>query len=490
MYHFVVYRKSNGAIARVITKSARYEASLVSLGFNPVLYNGLKVIARDRIEPSKWKVENEKLVRLVSKEEEMMYHLNSGKKNDEQEGLHIVFVGDATSANTGFGTQYKILKEGLERRGYKISQVRYLNIPQLIDFRCDFVLALSDYNSVKAMFDLGLDNLIYWFALESPDWPEPWNKDLKQVPYIVPLTKYGFQALRANEIKCDDPIAHGIDPVAFRPLPIRQRGILRKQNKVDNRFVISYLGTNVERKRLDLLIRSFALFVKEHDTDREALLILKTKVNGHYDIHRYVEQNAAELELENLVDQVRIVEKEMDVPEVAQLINISDLGFNATNGEGFCVPTIEYLMCGTPFLAGRHTSFPQLIGSHLPLVSVDDMHVDQRFKWVRYNIDPVHAAEIISDYYNNWKNNRNYDRQKLREIAMEYTTEAMIAAWDKYFRTLERKQIEDEFMERAATSLLNIETDVEQQRIYERASRAIDVYTQQSDREVKWIKVY
>lgn len=489
MYHLIVYRKSDGAIDRVITKSARYDASLVSLGYNPVLFDSIQVVAREKIDLSRWRVANRSLVRLISKEDELVCNFNTEETPNDQQGLHVIFVGDTATANTGFGTQYKILKEGLENRGYKISQVRYQNIPQLVDMNADFVLALSDYNSVKAMFDLGLDNLIYWFALESPEWPRDWNQDLEKVPFLVPLAKYGEKALRQNQIKCDSAIAHGVDSATFRPLPLRQRGLLRKHNNVENKFVVSYLGTNVERKRLDLLIQSFALFVRDNDPKRESLLVLKTKVNGHYDIHGLAERWSAEYEIENFLDQIRIVEKEMTTQEISQFINISDLGYNATSGEGFCIPVIEYMMCGIPFLAGRHSAFPDLIGEHLPLVSVDDMSIDQRFRWTRYNIDPIHASEILADYFRNWQNGRSYDRQKLREVVSQYTTENIVTTWDRYFKSLERKQIEEQFLQKASAGLLGVAENVEQQKIYERASRAIDNLPQ-TKQEVQWIKVF
>lgn len=490
MYHQIIYRKSDGAIARAIAKAERLDYSLVSLGFNPVLYDSLKVLAKDKIEPSKWRVEDKKLVKLVSKEQELMTGFNT-EQSEINEGLHIVFVGDATSVNTGFGTQYKILKDGLTRRGYKISELRYQNIPQLVDIHCDFIIALSDYGSVHALFELGLDNLVYWFALESSDWPDKWNTNLREVPHIVPLTRYGAKALGANEVPHSEPIAHGIDPAIYRPFPLRQRGVLRKHNKVDNHFVISYLGTNVERKRLDLLIQAYALFVRDSDTRRESILLLKTKVEGYYDIYRQIEKWSAEYGLSNFADQVRIIEKEMSTQEIAQFINISDLGFNTTSGEGFCIPTIEYMMCGVPFVAGKHSAFPELIGSHLPLIAVDDISIDQRFHWVRSNIDPIHASQILQNYFANWQNGRSYDRQKLREIVAPYTAENMITNWDRYLRDLERKQVEDQYLEKAATGLLNIQEDRDQQRIYERASRAIDVlHATPAQHRVKWIKVF
>ena len=489
MYQLVIYRKSDGAIQRVVSRAQTPTTSLVSFGFNPVLFDSCKVISRERIVPNKWKVKDGKLTPLISKQEELLREFKPQSK-ENLEGYSLVFVGDPASAKTGFGTQYKILKEGLERRGYKIQQVRYQNIPQLVDMDCDFVFALSDFGSVRAIFDLDLSNLVYWFALESPDWPAEWNKHLKKVKTIVPLTKYGQRALLEKDVRCEQPIPHGVDPEIFKPTPIRQRGLLRLQNEVDNKFVISYLGTNAKRKRLDLLVRSYAKFVNNYDKEKRSVLLLKTKENGHYDIENVILTIAEEQKNPSLRDQIRVIEKEMSEQEVNQFINISDVGFNATSGEGFCVPTIEYLMCGVPFIAGRHTSFPELLGRNLPLVSVEDMEIDSRFKWTRYNIDTDHAAEILSEYFENWSKRKVYDRQKLREIALNYTSDMMVNQWDKSFREFERKQVEEQYIKKASTTLLQIGSSEDQQKIYEKAAQAVDNVPPEQTSSIRWIKVF
>lgn len=489
MYQLIIYRKSDGAIQRVVSRAQTPTNSLVSFGFNPVLFDSCKVVSKERIVPSKWKIKDGKLTPLLSKQEELLKEFKPQSK-ENIEGYSLVFVGDPASAKTGFGTQYKILKEGLERRGYKIKQIRYQNIPQLIDMDCDFVFALSDFGSVRAIFDLDLPNLVYWFALESPEWPLEWNKQLKKVKTVVPLTKYGQKALLEKDIRCEQPIPHGVDPEVFKPIPIRQRGILRLQNEVDNKFVISYLGTNAKRKRLDLLIRAYAKFLSLYDTEQKSILLLKTKKNGYYDLDDVIAVVAKETSFPNLRERIRLVEKEMSEQEVNQLINISDVGFNATSGEGFCVPVIEYLMCGVPFIAGRHTSFPELLGRNLPLVSIDDMEIDSRFKWTRYNIDINHAAEILGEYFDNWLKHKVYDRQKLREIALNYTSDMMVNQWDKSFREFEKRQVEEIFIKKASTSLLQIGTSEDQQKIYEKAAQAVDNVLPEQTSGIKWIKVF
>jgi glycosyltransferase involved in cell wall biosynthesis len=487
MQYLIVHRKADGVIVRVLSRNQGYKESLVTLGFNPVTHGIIRVVSSERISPTRWKVNHGVLVPLYSREQELMKTLATDK--EEKDGYKILFVGDPPSANTGFGIQYRLLQEGFERRGHNVNSIRYQNIPQLIDMNADFIIVLSDYGSIHSIFELGLNNLIYWFALESPTWPDAWSVDLRKIPHIIPLTEYGAKALKEKEIPSDNPIPHGVQVDSLRPIPLPQRGVLRKQNEVDNKFVISYLGTNVKRKRLDLLIKAYATFVKNYDQERKSILLLKTKISGHYDIVQLIGQLGEQLGIENFSSMIKVLEKEMSLQEVNQFINISDLGFNATSGEGFCVPTIEYLMCGVPFLAGKHTSFPELIGNHLPLVSVDDIEIDPQFHWTRYNIDSDHAAQLISQYYLNWKNRRIYDRQKLREIALHYSSDIMIQRWERYFKEIERKNIEAEYIKKATSSLLQVDVDEGQQRLYERAVRAVENTPSQTT-HIQWIKVF
>lgn len=488
MYHLIIYRKADGAIERTIVKNEPCTASLTALGYNPVLYSSLKVISKEKIEPSGWQVQDGLLTPLYSKELKLIQQQSLDPRQREETARRIIFIGDSPTFNTGFGTQYRLLKEGFIKRGYIIEHLRYQEIEQLRDKQFDFVIALSDYGSVRKLFDLQLDNLIYWFALESPVWPEEWNENLEKVSHLVPLTRYGKRALEKKGLICKPIIPHGVDSEIFRPIPIRQRGLLRQQNNYNNKFIISYLGTNVERKRLDLLIASYAQFVKNHDTDRESRLLLKTKEKGFYDLKFLIQKEEERLSLTDLASHITIIEKEWSPHEVAQFINLSDLGFNTTAGEGFCVPVIEYLMCGIPFLAGRHTSFPELIGSNLSLISSEETYIDSRFHWQRYVIDVDHAELLLREYFLLWKKNHSYDRQKLRELALPYSSVRMVDLWDNLLSTLERQQIEHEYIMRAKSSLLQIEDSTEEQKIYEKATQAIN--NSLPNDSIQWIQVY
>lgn len=489
MQHLVVYRKADGAIQRVVTRTEQRYLGVSELGFNPVLFGTCRVVTSETFVPSKWKVENNILVRLVPKEQELIKDFSANKKKNI-EGYKIVFIGDPPSANTGFGTQYRLLRDGLRRRGHTIETIPYSEIPKLVDVNCDFVIALSDYSSVRKIFNLGLSNLIYWFALESPEWPKTWNKNLQKVPLIVPLTDYGMRALNQKGIKCATPIPHGVSTEIFKPIPVRQRGLLRQENEVSNRFVISYIGTNVQRKRLDLLIETFAKFIKEYDKEQKSLLLLKTKIDGYYNLEKLIAENVTKYEIPTLGSSIRFIEKEMTDQGINQLINISDVGINTTSGEGFCVPVMEYMMCGVPFIAGRHTSFPELIGNLFPLASIESTKQDGRFKWTRYNIDADHAVQIVAQFYNKWKEGKVYDRAALRDVAMKYTSDETIAKWDRLLREQERKMVEKEWIERAASSLLKVESSEKDRKLYEKAIRAVENQTTDESADVKWIKVF
>jgi len=491
MFHLVVYKKASGEIRRVITRTKQTDLRLTDLGLSPVLYDTLRVVSSlGSINPTEWMVEKGTLIKI---KEQAPLVLNPTDNALEGKKTKLVFIGDKLTDNTGFGTQYSILAEGLRRRGYEIQQVGYPEINKLLDMSFDYVLALSDFNSVKTLLDLNLKNVLYWFALESANWPEDWNATLKTVPHIVPLLPFGQSALSAKGLSTHEAIPHGVPLDTLRPIPLRQRAVLRREQKVDSNFVVSYLGTNVQRKCIDALIESYAKFVKKYDDAGRSLLLLKTKLKGHYDIPALIKKAADTHGVPALDRMIRVIDRELDRVQLNDFINISDLGFNATSGEGFCVPIIEYLACGIPFLMGNHTSAPDLL-SQFPLVDIESTYADDRFRWSRYKINTNHAADCLGEYLNRWKQNQAYSKQTLRDYASRFSAQRMVDAWDVLIQDLEQERLDKQYLNKASTIIELSEKVDENARFFEIGQERLkSIDTPENDTPgvpgVKWVAV-
>lgn len=474
MNQFIIYRKSDGQIVRVITKTINY--ALSSLGYNPILYAATRVVSSKRIEPETHLIKNGVPETIVSSIKNTLLAKNSIK---DSESIKVTLIGDSPLANTSFGLQYKILIDNLSKRGYQFAHIPYSEIPKIDAKSTDFFLVLSDYKSVIKLFENIPPNLIYWFALESAEWPDQWDENLKKIPYIVPISRYGERALALKNIKCLPNIGHAVDSEQFFVHSIRQRSFLRRENHVDNKFVISYVGLNVERKRLDLLLNTYALFLQESLEHKQSILFLRAPIQGYYNLPQLIKQH-------NLQDYVKVIDNFLPTSELVQLINLSDLGFSATSGEGFNIPILEYLMCGTPYLMGRHTIAHELL-DRFPQIEIESISKDPELSWVRYNINPQDGVKLINSYFNDWKQSKLYDRYTLRAAASQYTTSNICDKWDTLFKTIEREVIENSMVDKVSSTLLDITKDIKQQQLYEDASSKIDGDTLDS---VKWIKVF
>jgi glycosyltransferase involved in cell wall biosynthesis len=169
------------------------------------------------------------------------------------------------------------------------------------------------------------------------------KRSLPEVATYIPLTAKTGQYLReAGCSRIGPVIAHGVDTGIFSPLSDSERGRLESGHV--RVFVIGTVANNSSRKRFDLIIRSFALFAREHPHSR---LLIKS--------NRYRSLQGVDLPAliarEKLEDRVEIIAAELSETEMAELYNRMDLYLNLSEWEGFCIPVIEAMACGVPVVS-------------------------------------------------------------------------------------------------------------------------------------------
>jgi glycosyltransferase involved in cell wall biosynthesis len=170
----------------------------------------------------------------------------------------------------------------------------------------------------------------------------PPKEELPEAAAYIPLTEKTASHLRAGGCSRIDPvIPHGVDARLFAPLPDTKRGRSPSKRGSTGDIVIGTVANNSRRKRLDLVVRSFALFSRQHPRSR---LLIRTD--------RPVSLDGVDLPAliarENLGQRVRLILHELTVPEMAELYNRMDLYLNLSEWEGFCIPVIEAMACTVP----------------------------------------------------------------------------------------------------------------------------------------------
>jgi len=152
---------------------------------------------------------------------------------------------------------------------------------------------------------------------------------------------------------------------SFRPQEDPGRfGDVRRRYGLPDRYVL-YVGSNKPHKNLVRLVDAWATVVGRSAGSGAALVIA-----GPWD-RRYPEARER-VEALDLGDHVRFVGPvaEVDLPALYQG---AMLFVFPSQYEGFGLPALEAMACGTPVICGNRASLPELVGDASLLVDPDDV---------------------------------------------------------------------------------------------------------------------
>ncbi len=140
----------------------------------------------------------------------------------------------------------------------------------------------------------------------------------------------------------------------FKPVAEQQRLEFRRKKGIDGRVVL-YVGTLEPRKNLPTLLRAFKQVAGEPDMSDVSLLIGGSK--GWY----YSEIFATAERLGLDPGRVRFLGRVPD-EELPLWYNIATVFAYPSLYEGFGLPALEAMACGTPVLASDASALPEVIG--------------------------------------------------------------------------------------------------------------------------------
>ncbi len=149
-------------------------------------------------------------------------------------------------------------------------------------------------------------------------------------------------------------VPEGVDTQRFRPIPDPERlSAWRRSLFGDDTPYIAYVGKPTERRNLSALIQAFAR-LREQGALPHRLLLAGADLPGTSPFRKVI----AELGIQDLVTVLGYVSHD-DMPV---LYNAADAFVYPSSYEGFGMPVLEAMACGTPFVTLDNTAFPEFAG--------------------------------------------------------------------------------------------------------------------------------
>jgi glycosyltransferase involved in cell wall biosynthesis len=174
-------------------------------------------------------------------------------------------------------------------------------------------------------------------------------------------------------------IEHAVDPTVFSSLPQQTRVQLRKNIGLPtDALVMLNANRNSQRKRQDLTIMGFVRLLAKYE-DKPLYLLMVTGIDpqrgNYYDVQRIFYDQLLQNNLDPNVYGKRLAIIDTSTTPLTdeainQIYNMSDVGVNTSDGEGFGLCQLEHLYTGAPQVVtdvGAYSNFlPKTVAQFIP----------------------------------------------------------------------------------------------------------------------------
>jgi len=226
----------------------------------------------------------------------------------------------------------------------------------------DVFLSLSHYSplfspcpTIPSIMDLGYLNYPHQFTKKDLHQLTGWTtQSIKKASHIITISEFTKNEI-VKTYKIDPTKITIAPPAANPPQKIIDPQKTLSKFKITSPYFL-YLGTLKPNKNIPFLIKAFATFLKHQSTRvPEYQLVIAGKKGWLFDD---IFSTVKKLKIENKVIFTDFVSESEKWPlyHTARAVVIPSLY------EGFGMPALEALTCGTPVIASNTTSLPEVIG--------------------------------------------------------------------------------------------------------------------------------
>jgi len=252
------------------------------------------------------------------------------------------------------------------------------------DYEPDIVISCLDPWQLDQIEKCAYRESYFWLCyltVETPKYPQhimyptPYynvprkdiTKILNNADLVVPVSKMGKKALEELKVDVhDDNVYNGLD---FDKLPDKQyskKEIFGGPANEDD-FIFMTMGKNMERKKFDLVLKSFKLFLDKMGNNKKYKLYLHTDIDsvggGGTDLYQLI------LDLEIAPHILLPIsfrqQKTMTTENLYKRYSVCDCSIILSSGEGFCYLAAESMANKLPVIYidyGAHAEYLKDIG--------------------------------------------------------------------------------------------------------------------------------
>ncbi|MEM4589439.1 MAG: glycosyltransferase family 1 protein [Thermoplasmata archaeon] len=159
-----------------------------------------------------------------------------------------------------------------------------------------------------------------------------------------------------------DVVYPGLDPI-FKKEIKNAHTLYEKYNLEPSHEYILHVGRDEKRKNIETLLRAF--YKLKRDFNLENVKLIK--------INKLSETNKKLLHDLNLENEVYIIDR-VSEEDLVRFYKISDIFVFPSIMEGFGLPLIEAMACGTPIIASNTSAIPEVVEDAAILVNPKDIN--------------------------------------------------------------------------------------------------------------------
>lgn len=236
-----------------------------------------------------------------------------------------------------------------------------------------------------------------WFPVDCDPVPPAVANVLRAAYKPIAYSQFGQKALEKAGMKVEY-VPHGVDTAIYKPKPRAEA--LKALQAPDDIFLVGIVAANKgypSRKCFDQQIRAFAKFWRNHPN---SMLYIHSDMFGGYG----GEDIKAIAQLAGLPPQAvaepppyEFLRGMLGDEYMVNVYNACNVLLNATRGEGFGIPIIEAMACGTPAIVTDCTAMPELIdagaGWKVPVGEDNKFFYQNSYQFVPHVSDIAVALE-------------------------------------------------------------------------------------------------